>query len=151
MVSRLEGAFESATVSSKDVACVVSIGVNDARWVDEVGSPQTSDETYEETLREIFTHIKQYTDRILVPGLTTINDSTSLRFKNFIYDKERIAAYDKILQKVATESGAVYVEVASKLQGKPELFFRDNLHLNDAGHELLAQLVLPELEKILHP
>jgi lysophospholipase L1-like esterase len=53
------------------------------------------------------------------------------------------------LHKVAAEHSLAVVDVVSSLKGKPDMFFRDNIHLSDKGHETIVGLVLPELNKLL--
>lgn len=149
LVDRIDSSIASATVSSKTIAAVVSIGVNDSRLVGEQGVPETTEEAYEAALQQIFTKLSAATDRILVVGLTRINAKRDLVIEEFVYNNEQIARYDDILKRVAADFHATYIDVSAGLEGNSELYFADNLHLNYAGHELLAKTISPELEKML--
>jgi lysophospholipase L1-like esterase len=94
--------------------------------------------------------MKKYSDKILVIGLTTVHpDTDEVYVKDFVYKRDRITEYDQILHKVAAEHSLAVVDVVSSLKGKPDMFFRDNIHLSDKGHETIVGLVLPELNKLL--
>ena len=60
--------------------------------------------------------------------------------------------FDKVMQKTAAKYNCPYVGLFNplmKAQKEGKRLFADGLHPNNAGHELIFQLVRPELDKLL--
>ncbi|HPF82278.1 MAG TPA: SGNH/GDSL hydrolase family protein [Microthrixaceae bacterium] len=62
------------------------------------------------------------------------------------YD-QRLATYTQAIQKAATDAGAVWVDTAQPVMGKPDLMTADGMQPNDRGHEAIATSVGRGLEQ----
>lgn len=86
----------------------------------------------------------------MVLGLT-LAQSEVLHFKNLTYKNDVIRAYDQIITEVTNAEAVPKLELLHAFEdgATKGLYFNDGLHPNDAGHELIANLVKPELSKPL--
>ncbi len=151
LLQRIESTVQSARISDKDIRFIFSIGVNDSRLKLEGNekTPQTSIDDYRRNIREILTLFRKYSDKILCVGLTTIDPSVDDVYpKTYEYSRDRITEYGQALEQICEHENIAFIEVVSKIAGKPEMFFRDHLHLSDEGHQKIAEIVLPAARKL---
>ncbi len=132
---------------------IFAIGLNDTLFSgdEKVSTP----EVYAEELDALFAAAGHYSSKILFVGLTPVDDklcnpwiysSGGKCFKN-----ERILEFEEVLRKFCIKNKLPQVQIFEKFQErqKRENLLADGLHPNDAGHQLIADLVKPELEKLL--
>jgi lysophospholipase L1-like esterase len=132
---------------------VFAIGINDT--IVENGQERSSVEKYRQGLKDLMSGAKAETDKIMFIGLTPVDESTANNRpgKPKEYDNERIVSFDKALEQVCREESVHYVSLFEPLKAKiseDEQLFDDGLHPNDAGHQLIFELVRPELDRILN-
>lgn len=150
VVARL--VHETEARAKEDVAFIISIGVNDAR--NKSGNNFSSPEQYKENLMEILNQSRKYSDKILFVGLTPVVEEHSNPVSwdgSTGYTNARLKEFDTTLREFCEQYKVPFVEVFEpfqKEQAKTELL-PDSLHPNKKGHELIASLVEPELEKLL--
>ena len=150
MLQRIEPSIQSARVSSKEVAIVFSVGVNDSRHIVAGNVEQETIERYKQNIDSAINIFKKYTDRILIVGLTTTHpEHDDVHAKDFVYNRDRIAKYNSVLKDAAEKVDVAFVPVAHVLAGNAELFYTDNLHLSDSGHAALAANMKLEIKKLL--
>jgi lysophospholipase L1-like esterase len=68
------------------------------------------------------------------------------------YKNVRIAEFEDAAKQLAGQDGLPFVEVHSVMAARAGegLQSHDGLHPNDAGHQLIFELVRPELDKLLN-
>jgi lysophospholipase L1-like esterase len=149
LLARIEAETTARQSSSWQFAFVIATGINDTRDVDQPGNIETTPELFAENLHGIIQIAKKYSSKILVLGLT-LAQSETLQFKNLTYKNDVIRAYDQIITDVTTAEGVPKVALLHALEdgAAKGLYVSDGLHPNDAGHELIASLVQPELAKL---
>lgn len=131
---------------------VFAIGINDSVMDD--GTERSNPENYREELTALLLEAKKFSNRILFLGLTpceeqTVNDRL---WKSKKYSNQRILEFDKTLEKFCSGQKIPYIpiyQIMKKKMDEGERLFDDGLHPNDKGHELIFQLVRPEVDKLL--
>jgi lysophospholipase L1-like esterase len=130
---------------------VIAVGVNDART--KAGKNFTDIAKYIENLGELLKMAIELAGSVLFVGLTPCVEERSnpVSWGDTSYTNERIMEFDKALQDFCKQHNAPFVNIFepfSEQQQKTELL-PDGLHPNNAGHELIYQLVKPKLEEQL--
>jgi lysophospholipase L1-like esterase len=93
---------------------------------------------------------RQYTAKILFVGVPPINHRIVM-FKGYEYSSERVRVYERRMQDIVTENGLPFVPLCDVFEhaGLDKLYTYDDLHPNDAGHQLIADTVHGALQKML--
>jgi lysophospholipase L1-like esterase len=142
---------EAKARNRDELAIVFDIGCNDARTKE--GKNYTEVETYTGNLAKLLKQAQTYTKKILFVGLTPCVEERSnpVSWSNTGYTNARNQLFDKALQGFCKENDVPYVPVFedfAKRQAQEELL-PDGIHPNDAGHQLIADIVRPKLEELL--
>lgn len=151
VLKRIEAETQARYSPSWPCIIVIAIGTNDSRSVDEPGNLQTPIEVYEQNLKQIIELAKQHSNQVLLVGPFPLAEE-EVPFKNYYYSQAALRQYDEIITRGAEQASVTKVEMFEliiKRTDLAKLFFNDKIHPNDAGHELIASLVKPELEKLL--
>ncbi len=147
--------FENETMArlgrEEQIACVFAIGINDTYL--EGKDPVASPDIYQESLNELLNKAKKFTDRILFVGMSPCDEAktTPVAWRDITYTNERILEFEQVLKKFCEDNDLPYVQIFEKFQAKQkeQELFADGLHPNDAGHQLIAELVKPALESLI--
>ncbi len=138
-----------------DVAFVFSVGTNDAA----VGAYRAKDfksspSQYKKELTQLILTAKKYSNQILLVGLPSCDEAktTPVNWANVHYTNERIKIIENAIKEVAEEQSVTFVPVYNEFKKRQDSGvdnFFDGLRPNNNGHELIVNLVKPELEKLL--
>jgi lysophospholipase L1-like esterase len=149
--------FEAETQARarEEMAIVFDMGLNDSAI--EHGKERCSPDEYKNQVEQLITKATKYTDKIMFVGLTPcdqkLTDPVPKNWhENLSYTKQRISMFEKVLQDTCDEHQLPHVALLETLQSKVdsgENLLADGLHPNNDGHELIYQLVRPELDKFL--
>jgi len=153
VVERMGYEIEARRWQDDPIVLVFQVGINDTQFAgDEM---MATPEKYREELDVLLSSARHYAERILFIGLTPVDDArcnpwahspTGVSFSN-----KRILEFEGELRKFCLEKDVACVQIFEKFQAaqqKDDLLL-DGLHPNDAGHQLIADLVKPELDKLL--
>lgn len=134
-----------------NMAIVISIGTNDSRT--KAGKEFSNTEQYVQNLEKLLNKARQFTDKILFVGFPSCDESRSnpVAWRDTGYTNERLGAFEQELVKFCHKQGVPIVKVFEtfKEHDQKESLIFDGVHPNDTGHELIFNLVKPELEKLL--
>jgi acyl-CoA thioesterase-1 len=120
-------------LQGKPEVVVVELGANDGLR----GQPLAS---IEQNLAAILERAKQAGARVMLLGMKLPPS----------YGREYTEGFAAIYPRLAREHGAELVPfLLEGVAGRPELNLEDGLHPNARGHELVAENVLPHLEKVI--
>lgn len=131
---------------------IFAIGINDTA-INEGVEVSTAQE-YGQQLKTLISKAKTLSNRIMFIGLTPVEEdkANGRPGKPKEYSNKRIASFDNIIQQICSIEKITYVYLAGTLGSKIEegqRLFDDGLHPNDQGHQLIFELVRPELDKLL--
>lgn len=127
---------------------VIGIGKNDSRLTAD-GTPEVPIEEFEANLRDAVSAAREVTDRVLGIGMgPCAQDEQS--FKDQTYTRERLKAYNQVAMRVYQEIGVPVVDVHDQLLAAgPDVFYRDGLHLSDAGYQILYDAIKPQVLRLI--
>lgn len=127
---------------------IIGTGENDTRHT-EGGEPVVPISEYRTNIEEIIATAREYTDRILLVGLTLTKQETQ-PFKGSFLSHDLLKQYNQALTEIAAKKQLPVVDVIGALAAEHDnVFYKDGVHLNDRGHELVSEAVWTELKKIL--
>ncbi len=139
-----------ARKNSENLAIVFAVGVNDSRT--KAGVEFSDTKRYLDNLNQLWQSAKQFTDKLLFIGLTPCVESrtTPVSWGDTGYTNDRIQAFDKTLKDFCEQNNLSFVEVFEPFQAKQQTteLLPDGLHPNEAGHQLIADIVGPKLEEL---
>ena len=144
ILARMEGEILARQSKSWENILVFSYGVNDERMVG--GVSEVSLEELERNTREIIAVARKYADRVVFLEMPQL-PFDEVEFKGKSYSDSRTQEYEARIESVVSELGAEWVPTRGRFEeaGLENLYAYDNLHPNDAGHEILAKAMAEKL------
>jgi len=145
--------FRSETLARKwldeEFALIITIGVNDACI--EAGKLWTTPDEYRQNITKLIEMARELSPKVLFVGLTPCdeNKTTPTPWGDYSYKNQDIRRLDDILRDLCNQHNLPFVPVLEAFAGKQKELLPDGLHPNNKGHKLIADLVRPELEKLL--
>lgn len=142
-----------ARQSGEELSIVLSVGINDTVYRNQ--EFESTPEKYESQLGKILEISKDYSSKIMFVGLTPCVDARVQPFpwssSGKCYSNERIWLFEETLRQFSKHHAILHVPVFDKLQtaqAQHELM-PDGIHPNNQGHQLIFEIVRPELDKLL--
>ena len=153
VVKRMSGEIEVRRWRDDPFILIFAVGLNDTTFAGE--EVMATSEQYADELDVLISGARHFSDDILLVGLTPVDEelcnpwihsSTGKSFTN-----ERILEFEGTLRKVCIEQKITNIEIFEKFQEarQDQELLADGLHPNDLGHQLIADLVRPVLDKLL--
>jgi len=128
-----------ARLSEEETIIIFSIGTNDsAASKSEVS---VSIDKFKENLKKIINIAKKHTDKIIILGLTKVDESKTNPIPwnpSVRYINENIKRYNLELKRLAEKENLNYINLFDLL-GKEDL--EDGVHPNSEGHEKIFQII----------
>jgi lysophospholipase L1-like esterase len=153
ILKRLE-AETQARQTDRGLAFIISVGVNDS-FIRGSGETNMTPEQFSENYKQIVTIAKKYSDKIMLLGLQYCDETRTrpVTWADIHYTNERIKMFDLKTKQLAEEYGIRYMGIFDQLRERFEAgknVYHDGLHPNDAGHQLIFELVRPALDELLN-
>jgi lysophospholipase L1-like esterase len=145
----------SARIRKNDNSIIIfSIGTNNAA-VEKNGNEWSNPPQYEQELEELINQAREFTNKIMLVGLPPCDETrtTPVSWMDLNYANARLLLFDKTARAVCARHQIIHVATFEPMQAQIKEgkdLFTDGLHPNDEGHELIFQLVRPELDKLIH-
>lgn len=154
IVKRIKSELQARIRSNHSVMPVVAIqvGVNDS--TDEAVQLETAISEYKTQLQAIIDNIQgMYSETVLV-GYSSCDEAktTPVSWGNHHYTNEKTKAHEDAMSEVAARNNAQFIPVFTEFKKHVEAgedLLADGLHPNDAGHELIYQIVMPKLRELV--
>jgi lysophospholipase L1-like esterase len=148
LLRRLDTEVQARKWYKDELAIAILIGVNDSKI--KAGKEYSTPEEYKSNLQQILDKSSNYTNRILLIGLTAVDESRTrpVAWGDTTYINERIRAFDKQIQDVAKENNIPYVPLHNKFLKHPELLY-DGAHQTAEGHQIIANTVKTAIEQLV--
>ena len=145
--ARIE-AEAKARQNAKGISIIIQVGSNNA--AEENGRTRTTPASYQSELEQIITKAKRLTGKVLVVGFPAVDEAKTnpIPWANLYFKNENIRKFEETAKIAAENQGALFVPVYEKFG--PEMNAQDGLHPNDAGHQLIFELVRPALDELLN-
>jgi len=133
----------------EELVFVLAAGSNDA--VVEAGKAWSSPQEYKQNITKIVGLAKQYSSKILFVELAPCDESRTnpVAWGDFSYTNEDVRQLNAVLREICAKEKLPLVSVFDAFVGREKELLKDGLHPNAKGHQLIAELVKPELENLL--
>lgn len=144
---------EAQARKRSQMAILFCIGTNNAMVVGK--SEWEGAEDYKQDLGKLIVQAKEFTQKIMLIGLPPCEEdkTTPVFWGDYNYTNQRIKEVDSAMKAITAQYSLPFVEVFDKLKAKMDSgvnIFADGLHPNDAGHQLIFELVRPALDELLN-
>lgn len=154
VLDRMDNDIASRRLYEEDEAIIIAIGCNDSVLRNNLVAVEEYD--FETQIEELADKALKYTDRVMMVGLAPVEQKLTDPWKFSSSGKQwknnRIDLFEDIIKQVAGRKKLPFVPVYDYLRREMDSgakIHADGLHPNDRGHEIIANLVRPELEELL--
>lgn len=148
LLKRIENEIKAREWPGSSIISVIAIGTNDDVFED------NPDSKFKQNLERIVEIAKKESDKVLLVGSNACDEkrTTPVFWGDYHYTNAELEHAEKIIKSVAKASDVEFVGVHNQFKAAMEEsieLLEDGLHPNDAGHQLISDIVLPELNKML--
>lgn len=130
---------------------IFSIGGNDSQKILSQNRHKVTKEKFADNLKELINLAKKYTEKIILIGLTPVDESRSdplFWIPDRSYKNEYMQIYDEIIQKISLEEGVFYINLFDKLYGDHYSgLLEDGLHPTSEGHKRIFEIIKDYLKE----
>jgi lysophospholipase L1-like esterase len=144
------GPEAGARMNAKGLSFIIQVGSNNAATLN--GRPRSTPENYKSELQKIFDTARKYSDKILVVGFPAVDETRTdpLPWADMSFLNQDIIVYEEAAREISKANTLPFVPVHKEfLEAGGNLWSHDGLHPNDAGHQLIFELVRPALDQLL--
>jgi lysophospholipase L1-like esterase len=144
------GPEAGARMNAKGLSFIIQVGSNNAATLN--GRPRSTPENYKSELQKIFDTARKYSDKILVVGFPAVDETRTdpLPWADMSFLNQDIIVYEDAAREISKANTLPFVPVHKEfLEAGGNLWSHDGLHPNDAGHQLIFELVRPALDQLL--
>lgn len=152
--SRMPEEIKRRRLYDTDEAIVIAIGLNDTILRD--NRAQQDMEDFQQTIERLIDVAQKQTPRVLFVGLSPVKEELTDPWKFSSSGKQwknnRIDLFEDVIKQSTLRKGIAFVPIYDMLfdeMHKGTEIHSDGLHLNDTGHGLIADVVKPQLERLL--
>lgn len=151
ILARAEAEVEARTWHDILPIVIVQIGINDS-YGDGKAVAVPLDE-YKGNLIAIIEKLKPISAKVIFVGLSVCNEdqTTPVAWGEYYYTNQNIKAYEDQMRSVAREQGVAFIPVFERFleATKSEELLADGLHPNNKGHQVIFDIVKPELVNLI--
>jgi lysophospholipase L1-like esterase len=147
VLARLESEAKSRQ-NPKGICVVIQVGSNNAAL--QGGQTRTTAEAYQAEMENLIVKAMSLTDKVAVVGFPAVDESKTnpIPWADLYYKNENIRKFETAAKTAAQKQGVVFVPIFEKFESGMNA--HDGLHPNDAGHQLIFELVRPALDELLN-
>jgi lysophospholipase L1-like esterase len=155
LLKRFRNETEARTFPGEDFVFVFSIGTNNS-WLRADGGSVSTPEAYADDIRQLITQAREYSVKIMFIGIAPCDEARAhpVPWNNDIFfTNQRLKLFDKTLEDICRGESVSYLPLFEPLKTKldaGEDIYEDGLHPNDAGHQLIFELVRPALDNLIN-
>ncbi len=151
LLVRLKAETIARSWPGEQQVAVIAIGTNDGLF--EAGEQWVSPQEFERNLESIVEVLKPITDGIVLVGNPACDETRTMpvSWGDYTYTNQEIERSEATIAMIASKHNLPYVPLFAAFKAKLDSgadLLTDGLHPNDAGHQLIADLVGPTLDKL---
>ena len=148
LIIRLSEEYQRRCWTSQDNLVIIAVGTNDTRSEGQPDFYVNSPENFQYVLFTLGQQLRNTTKNVVILGLSDI-DETKMNpcewsdIPNY-WERSRIKLFNAKLKQWAESKGYDFVDLYQLTSSDPDFItdkLEDGLHPNDAGHELIANVV----------
>jgi lysophospholipase L1-like esterase len=152
--ARLENEARARIWKNQTSVIILSTGINDAVLINNRVGMETDE--FQKKYYGLIDTAKKVSDKVLCVGLSAVDQELTNPWQlgdgHEQWLNNRIDLFEDTIKQSAKRREVPFVPIYDKyreMMAKGKKMHSDGLHPNDAGHELIAELVKPEIEKLL--
>ena len=138
------------------IIILVSIGGNNSRAKDEPDNFVSTIEEYQKEMFELLSNLKKNADEVMFVGGGCYDESKTypkpdpLTGGRSYFSNKRGLEFKKVLERVCSDLGVKFIQnEVEDAEWIEKYLYKDGLHPNQSGHELIAEKVWLELKPLL--
>ena len=155
LLNRFDNETEVRRWRGDPLLVVIAVGINDARLQERRAVADVYD--FQQGLEKLLTRARDLADGTLFVGLSAVDEtqtdpwpysSTGAQWSN-----NRINSFEDTVKQVALHADLPFVPIHDQFLAALESgqqLLSDGLHPNEAGHQLIAELVKPALDELIN-
>jgi acyl-CoA thioesterase I len=153
VLKRMKYEVKSRRLYPEKEIIVIAIGLNDTMIYK--GVDATPSNFFHDELEQLLDAAYELTDTVVFVGLTAVDDNLCSPWKysssGKCYNNHRIQEFDDVIRNFCKGKDVPFIEIFKtfKQHMSQDNLLADGLHPNEKGHELIAKLVKPKLDKLL--
>ena len=124
---------------------IIAIGINDTRGIETPNNIETKTTKFSSNINKIIKTAKKYSNRIMIVGLTPVDEKLTKPYENTFFTNKKIKEYNEIIKKVAKQERVPFVNLVDKINPKKET--TDGLHPNKKGYTKMFKEIKNALNK----
>lgn len=154
LIRRIELEVTNRQLLDDENVIVLAIGINDTVLRDNRAVRDVYD--FQESFEKLLNSSLNIADKVICIGLTAVDESltdpVAYSSTNEQYLNNRINLFEDTIKQACETKDLPFVPVHDRFlaQSESAALLSDGLHPNEAGHELIANLVKPHLDKLLN-
>jgi lysophospholipase L1-like esterase len=150
---RLSEEYQRRCWTSQDNLVIIAVGTNDTRSEGQPDFYVNSSENFQYELFTLGQQLRNTTKNVVILGLSDI-DETKMNpcewsdIPNY-WERSRVKLFNSKLKQWAESKGYDFVDLYQATSSDPDFItdkLEDGLHPNDAGHELIANVVFEAIK-----
>lgn len=142
LIKRIKNECESRNPNT----VIISIGINDALYLNDIEKNKIDIETFENNIEEIIDICKIYTRNILFIGLTRVNEKYTVPISwnhNESYFNKNIGKYNQKIKECCIKKQIAFLNILDTME--MQNLSSDGIHPNEMGHRKLFEILKEEL------
>ena len=135
---------------------IVSVGMNNSKAINKQNNFISSTFQYKTAMEKLLIGLKQKVDSIICYGYTLVDESKTTPIANpfnedlAYFRNDKITEFNKIFKQICEQLEATFFEIDVEYEEwKRKYLYKDGLHPNKEGHQLIFDKLWPEVEKLL--
>lgn len=137
--------------NAKTIA-ILSVGMNNSKAEGTSENYVSTVIEYKDNMEELLQKMKSQVDHILCVSFTPVDEAktTPMKKGGSYYWNKRIQEFNKAFNEVCDKESIQFVSITvDQEEWKKNYLYKDGLHPNQKGHQLIFENVYPHLEKLL--
>jgi len=151
LLARIELETRVRTWPEDPLTVVLAIGTNDELF--ENNEQAIRPEEFKANVKKILKLVRPLVDKIMFVGNAACDEklTTPVFWSDIHYTNNQLKNYEDYIKEIAQAEGVPFAPIFERFQAEQQRrnLLADGLHPNDEGHELIYQIVRPELDMLL--
>ncbi len=153
LLGRIENETKARKWPSDPQTAVIAIGTNDNLFQN--GEQPIKAEELRGNIMEVIGKLSSLVERLMFVGNSACDEelTTPVFWSDIHYTNEQMRKYENVIADAAKEKGIPFVPIFEKFKSVLDSgadLLADGLHPNGAGHQLMFELIQPELDKLIN-
>ncbi|MEO8785379.1 MAG: GDSL-type esterase/lipase family protein [Candidatus Saccharimonadales bacterium] len=153
VLGRLQNEFAARQLYKEENILVFAVGTNGSSISH--GEPVSTAEEYRSEMEQIADLAIKLAKHTIFVGITSVDDKLCNPWKysstDRMFSNQNIKEFDNQVQDMCAQRGLKFVSLFDDFKAGDEAhgWLLDGLHPNEAGHEFIASVVKPEIDKLV--